>query len=143
MNGLTGYIEQAGFPFDCVEWGKEDFNSKNETPGWWVYEQTAYWLDGFLKSNIVPYRFGDEDNPVMQKICSEISEEINESLKENISKEKESKRRVTFCAPSCIRSPTLHCALGLIASVIFLPNSSDTSDARPRNTNTSKKERRP
>lgn len=46
-------------------------------------------LDGFLKSDIVPYRFGEEDNPVMQKICSEISEEINLSLKNNISKEKE------------------------------------------------------
>lgn len=59
-------------------------------------------LDGFLKSNIVPYRFGDEDNPVMQKICNEISQEINESLKENISKEKEEKmqsykEKITLC----------------------------------------------
>ncbi len=46
-------------------------------------------LDGFLKSDIVPYRFGDEDNPVMQKICSEISKEINSSLKNNISRDKE------------------------------------------------------
>ena len=46
-------------------------------------------LDGFLKSNVVPYRFGDEDNPVMQKICGEIAEEINSALKNNISKEKE------------------------------------------------------
>lgn len=59
-------------------------------------------LDGFLKSNIVPYRFGDEDNPVMQKICNEISQEINDSLKENISKEKEEKmqsykEKITLC----------------------------------------------
>ncbi|MCE9675731.1 AAA domain-containing protein [Paraclostridium bifermentans] len=46
-------------------------------------------LDGFLKSDIIPYRFGDEDNPVMQRICSDISEEINLSLKNNISKDKE------------------------------------------------------
>lgn len=46
-------------------------------------------LDGFLKSEVVPYRFGEEDNPVMQKICGEIAEEINLSLKNNISKEKE------------------------------------------------------
>ena len=46
-------------------------------------------LDGFLKSDVIPYRFGEEDNPVMQKICSEIADEINLSLKDNISKEKE------------------------------------------------------
>ena len=53
MNGLTGNIEQAGFPFNCVEWGKEDFKTENENPGWWVYEQTAYWLDGYLKCAIL------------------------------------------------------------------------------------------
>lgn len=46
-------------------------------------------LDGFLKDDVVPYRFGEEDNPVMQRICNEIAEEINYSLKNNVSKEKE------------------------------------------------------
>lgn len=48
-------------------------------------------LDGFLKENIIPYRFGEEDNPVMKKICSEISEEINACLRNNIAKDKEEK----------------------------------------------------
>lgn len=50
MNGITGHIEVAGYPFDSVEWGKEDKIGKDEiyTWGdtWWAYEQTAYWVDG-------------------------------------------------------------------------------------------------
>ena len=47
LEGLTGHIEQAGFPFDVVKWGAEsDLQEENGgNPGWWVYEQTAYWVD--------------------------------------------------------------------------------------------------
>ena len=52
--GLTGHIEEAGFPFDRVEWGKPDYTAENGgNPGWWVYEQTAYWLDGFTRAAIL------------------------------------------------------------------------------------------
>lgn len=50
MRGLTGHIEEAGFPFDRVQWGKPDVSCENENPKWWVYEQTAYWLDGFTRA---------------------------------------------------------------------------------------------
>ena len=53
MNGLTGHIEEAGYPFNVVCWGEDDFNTTNKTPNWWVYEQTAYWLDGFLRTSIL------------------------------------------------------------------------------------------
>lgn len=51
MAGLTGHIEKAGAPFNCVEWGKPDYVGYNA--GWWVYEQVAYWLDGYLKCAIL------------------------------------------------------------------------------------------
>lgn len=53
MDGLTGHIEECGYPFNAVCWGEEDFNTTNGTPNWWVYEQTAYWLDGYLKAAIL------------------------------------------------------------------------------------------
>ena len=53
MNGLTGHIENAGFPFDRIWWGKNETQEKNENPQWWVYEQTAYWIDGFTRCAIL------------------------------------------------------------------------------------------
>lgn len=54
ISGLTGHIEEAGFPFDKVQWGQSDFISENgDNPGWWVYEQTAYWLDGYTRCAIL------------------------------------------------------------------------------------------
>ena len=46
--GLTGHLEHAGFPFDSIGWDRYDINTSdlNDNPEWWVYEQTAYWLDG-------------------------------------------------------------------------------------------------
>lgn len=52
LTGLTGHIEEAGYPFDTVCWGEADYASDNENPQWWVYEQTAYWLDGMLRCAI-------------------------------------------------------------------------------------------
>lgn len=53
LDGLTGHIETAGFPFDRVQWGQPDYQTDNENPMWWVYEQTAYWLDGLTRCAIV------------------------------------------------------------------------------------------
>lgn len=52
MDGLTGHIEECGYPFNIVEWGKEEYNTTNGTPNWWVYEQTGYWLDGYTRCAI-------------------------------------------------------------------------------------------
>lgn len=49
LEGLTGHIEQAGYPFDRVKWGDPDYNKEGANPTWWVYEQTAYWLDGLTR----------------------------------------------------------------------------------------------
>lgn len=49
LEGLTGHIYHAGFPFDRVRWGEEDYVDENVNPGWWVYEQTAYWVDGLTR----------------------------------------------------------------------------------------------
>mgnify|MGYP003308335005 CR=1 FL=1 len=53
LSGLTGHIEEAGFPFDSVEWGRTDKICNNGRPEWWVFEQTAYWVDGFTRTAIL------------------------------------------------------------------------------------------
>ncbi len=55
MSGLTGNIGIAGYPFSEVEWGADDYLSKkvNEDCTWWPYEQTGYWLDGYLNAGIL------------------------------------------------------------------------------------------
>jgi len=47
-NGLTGNLDKIGFPFNEISWGAPEIDTtgKNVNPGWWVYEQTAYHLDG-------------------------------------------------------------------------------------------------
>ncbi len=49
--GLTGNLEVAGYPFDRIGWDRFDVDTtkSNDNPGWWAYEQTAYWLDGMTK----------------------------------------------------------------------------------------------
>ncbi len=52
LDGLTGHPEVAGYPFDRVEWGQPDYVADNDLPQWWVYEQTAYWVDGLTRCAI-------------------------------------------------------------------------------------------
>ena len=59
MSGLTGHIEQCGAPFDSEWWGTDNTSGAQESgieaerSGWWDYEQTAYWIDGFLRCAIL------------------------------------------------------------------------------------------
>ncbi len=53
MDGLTGHIGEAGYPFDCVEWGSEDHSPATFNEPWWRYEQTAYWVDGYIRCAIL------------------------------------------------------------------------------------------
>ena len=53
LDGLTGHIEQAGYPFDREIWGTDIMLEKDGNPAWWVYEQTAYWLDGYVRCGIL------------------------------------------------------------------------------------------
>ena len=58
MDGLTGNIEAAGYPFDRHVWDDPDFVPlKANYASWWAYEQTAYWIDGFTRTAIL---LGDE-----------------------------------------------------------------------------------
>ncbi len=52
MDGLTGHIEEAGYPFESPKWG-EEYKTTNGHSDWWVYEQTAYWLDGYIRTAIL------------------------------------------------------------------------------------------
>lgn len=53
MEGLTGHIGEAGYPFDCVEWGAPDDSPATTNDQWWRYEQVAYWLDGYVRCAIL------------------------------------------------------------------------------------------
>ena len=59
MSGLTGHIEQCGSPFNKEWWGTDRSNGLQESgieaekAGWWDYEQTAYWIDGFVRCAIL------------------------------------------------------------------------------------------
>ena len=59
MEGLTGHIEEAGFPFDRTWWGTEAAADGEEHPNWWEYEQTAYWLDGYTRCALLLNRKKD------------------------------------------------------------------------------------
>ncbi len=50
-NGITGNLDRIGYPFKIVSWAQADIDttSMNTNPGWWVYEQTAYLLDGIAR----------------------------------------------------------------------------------------------
>lgn len=47
--GLTGHIEDAGYPFNTGMWTAEINNGNNEIY-WWPYEQSGYFVDGCLKA---------------------------------------------------------------------------------------------
>ncbi len=52
MAGLTGHITVAGYPFHQPFWGDPEQMLQKDA-GWWPYEQTGYWLDGYLRCAIL------------------------------------------------------------------------------------------
>jgi len=59
-DGLTGHLEEAGFPYNTVGWAgdvKRDplYYPKEEVEyqNWWPYEQTAYYTDGVLRTGLL------------------------------------------------------------------------------------------
>ncbi|MEO6151062.1 MAG: beta-L-arabinofuranosidase domain-containing protein [Mucilaginibacter sp.] len=48
-SGLTGHIENAGYPFNTVMWTGV-VNDKMEDRFWWPYEQSGYFIDGCIKA---------------------------------------------------------------------------------------------
>ena len=49
-DGLTGHLEETGYPFSTIGWDKPLAPTDQNLPGWWPYEQTAYWLDGYCRT---------------------------------------------------------------------------------------------
>ncbi|MBD5132361.1 MAG: hypothetical protein HDT28_07240 [Clostridiales bacterium] len=72
LKGLTGHIEQAGYPFDREIWGTDIMLEKDGNPAWWVYEQTAYWLDGYVRCGILL-----DDKDVIERASSIIYSVLN------------------------------------------------------------------
>lgn len=58
-SGITGHPQASGYPLDHTFWNKPTQPLDILDPGmaWWPYEQTAYWVDGALKTGFLA---GDE-----------------------------------------------------------------------------------
>jgi len=78
-DGLTGHLEEAGFPFDTVGWGGDiqrdlRFHPKSESDysPWPAYEQTAYWMDGLLRTGLLL-----QDDFLLKKARTQIDAVVN------------------------------------------------------------------
>jgi len=58
-SGITGHPQASGYPLDHTFWGKpaQTLDILDPAMAWWPYEQTAYWVDGALKTGFLA---GDE-----------------------------------------------------------------------------------
>lgn len=52
-DGLTGHLENAGYPFDTVGWTADKIPGNHSIEDWWPYEQNAYWVDGMLRCGLL------------------------------------------------------------------------------------------
>ena len=48
-HGLTGYLEQAGYPFNTPGWAGGGPGGHKGEEHWWPYEQIGYWVDGMVR----------------------------------------------------------------------------------------------
>lgn len=58
-DGMTGHLDEIGYPFNTVSWAGEKVMPAKERWSrpdkieywgeWWPYEQTGYWIDGMLR----------------------------------------------------------------------------------------------
>ena len=56
-DGLTGHLDEIGYPFSTVGWAGPKIEIGLRGPGWEPYEQTAYWFDGMIRCG---HLLGDE-----------------------------------------------------------------------------------
>jgi uncharacterized protein len=47
-NGLTGHLDECGFPFSTGGWAAGQVKHE-QGADWWPYEQTGYWIDGMIR----------------------------------------------------------------------------------------------
>jgi len=50
-NGLTGHLENAGYPFNTAGWLADKIETDSEA--WWPFEQNAYWVDGMIRCGLL------------------------------------------------------------------------------------------
>ncbi|MFQ3549792.1 MAG: beta-L-arabinofuranosidase domain-containing protein [Armatimonadota bacterium] len=67
IDGLTGHIESAGFPFNTSGWASEEHVPSIEGERWWPYEQIGYWVDGALRCAILT-----DNKPLLEKVKKQI-----------------------------------------------------------------------
>ena len=55
--GMAGHLQEIGYPFNAQFWGKSfdsgDRGDEVDKSNWWPYEQTAYLIDGQLRTGIL------------------------------------------------------------------------------------------
>ena len=52
-DGLTGHLENAGYPFNTVGWAADSIPNNISVEKWWPYEQNAYWVDGMMRCGLL------------------------------------------------------------------------------------------
>lgn len=52
-NGLTGHLENAGYPFNTVGWAADRIPDNHSIQDWWPYEQNGYWVDGMIRCGLL------------------------------------------------------------------------------------------
>ena len=52
-NGLTGHLENAGYPFNTAGWAADSIIGNNSIEKWWPYEQNGYWIDGMIRCGLL------------------------------------------------------------------------------------------
>ncbi|HZZ58838.1 MAG TPA: beta-L-arabinofuranosidase domain-containing protein [Opitutaceae bacterium] len=52
-DGLTGHLENAGYPFNTVGWRADRIPDNTSLVDWWPYEQNGYWIDGMIRCGLL------------------------------------------------------------------------------------------
>lgn len=52
-NGLTGHLENAGYPFNTIGWAADSITGNKSIVKWWPYEQNGYWIDGMMRCGLL------------------------------------------------------------------------------------------
>ena len=69
-NGMPGNLDKIGYPFDTNCWEYKSL-ADGGWEQWWPYEQTAYWLDGLIRT---AYLLGD--NELLNKAKKQIDKAL-------------------------------------------------------------------
>ena len=52
-DGLTGHLENAGYPFNTEGWMADSITGNKSIEKWWPYEQNGYWVDGMTRCGLL------------------------------------------------------------------------------------------